>query len=333
MERKTLGYKSVSGYHLTLRYFFLNMTLEVKGLHHFTAMAGDPTENAKFYVNKLGMRMVKKTVNHDAPEMYHLFYGDKKGTPGSGITFFPGMSNQEGKTGAGMITELGLRIPENSLDYWKNRLEEKNVEFQQDEWREKQTITFEDPDGLSLRLVPHQKSDYIPWESSQVPGENQIRGMHHVTLSVHRSDDMAPVLEEMGLEEGQEHENRYFNAEDGSGVEVRETSERGRMGKGSVHHIAFKAGETQEEIEKWRDKLIKLGMRPSPAISRKYFTSTYARTPAGILFEFSSMGPGYTADESVEELGKNFVLPENLQDRREQIEKVLPEFNEEEINQ
>jgi glyoxalase family protein len=310
------------------------MISKVRGLHHFTAIAGDPTENAKFYVNKLGMRMVKKTVNHDAPEMYHLFYGDKEGTPGSGITFFPGMSEQQGKPGAGMITELGLRIPEDSIEYWKEHLEDENIGFEEEEWREKETISFSDPDGLSLRLVPVERDDeYVPWEDSTGPEENQVRGMNHVKLSVQRLPDIQPVLDRMGLEEDGEHGKMFFDAEDGSCVEVEETDRRGRMGKGSVHHIAFKAGETDEEIEQWREKLKKMGMRPSPAISRKYFTSTYARTPAGILFEFSSMGPGYTADESVEELGLNFVLPEKLQDRREEILENLPKFREEEINQ
>ncbi len=311
------------------------MTLKVKGLHHFTAIAGDPTENAKFYVNKLGMRMVKKTVNHDAPEMYHLFYGDKEGTPGSGITFFPGMADQPGKPGAGMITELGLRIPEGSLEFWKQHLDEEDVEFETEEWRGKQSISFTDPDGLSLRLVPVETGEeYLTWGEGTVPEENQIQGMNHVKLSVQRSSSIEPVLKRMQLEKAEdEEENNFFDAEDGSCVEVEETDQRGSMGKGSVHHIAFKAGENEEEIEKWRDKLMKIGMRPSPAISRKYFTSTYARTPAGILFEFSSMGPGYTADESVEELGTNFVLPENLQGRREEIMENLPEFREEEINQ
>jgi glyoxalase family protein len=311
------------------------MTLEVKGLHHFTAIAGDPTENAKFYVNKLGMRMVKKTVNHDAPEMYHLFYGDKKGTPGSGITFFPGMADQPGQPGAGMITELGLRVPETSLDYWEERFKEEDIEFEEQVWRGKATLSFSDPDGLPLRLVPVETDDnYVSWEDSTVPEENQICGMNHVKLSVQRISGIQPVLDRMGLEEADdEYENTFFDAEDGTCVEVEETDQRGRMGKGSVHHIAFKAGENEEEIEQWRDKLMKIGMRPSPAISRKYFTSTYARTPVGILFEFSSMGPGYTADESVEELGTNFVLPENLQGQREEIMRNLPEFREEEINQ
>lgn len=311
------------------------MTLKVTGLHHFTAIAGDPTENAKFYVNKLGMRMVKKTVNHDAPEMYHLFYGDKEGTPGRGITFFPGMSDQSGQPGAGMITELGLRIPEDSLEYWKEHLRDEEISFEEQEWRGKTTLSFSDPDGLPLLLVPVETDDsYVSWEDSTVSEENQIRGMNHVQLSVQSVSSIQPVLDRMGLEEAEdEYENTFFDAEDGSCVEIEETDKRGRMGKGSVHHIAFKAGDTDEEIEKWRDKLIKIGMRPSPAISRKYFTSTYARTPVGILFEFSSMGPGYTADESVEELGTNFVLPENLQGRREEILENLPEFREEEINQ
>lgn len=311
------------------------MTLKVKGLHHFTAIAGDPTENAKFYVNKLGMRMVKKTVNHDAPEMYHLFYGDKKGTPGSGITFFPGMADQSGQPGAGMITELGLRIPENSLEYWKEHLEDEEITYEEQQWRGKQTLSLSDPDGLKLRLVPVQTGEnYTAWENSTVPEENQIQGMNHVKLSVGRSSSIEPVLNKMELEKSEDkYENTFFDAEDGSCVEVEETDQRGRMGKGSVHHIAFKAGETEEEIEQWREKLKKIGMRPSPAISRKYFTSTYARTPAGILFEFSSMGPGYTADESVEELGTNFVLPEKLQGKMEEIKENLPEFREEEINQ
>lgn len=307
------------------------MSPEVKGLHHFTAIAGNPTENAKFYVNTLGLRMVKKTVNHDAPQMYHLFYGDKEGTPGSSITFFPEMTDQNGESGAGMVTELGLRVPEDSIEYWIDRIEDKQIDLERQEWQGTQTLSFEDNSGLMLRLVPAKSSNFEAWEESNVPEEYQIKGMHHVKLSVNNISSIEPVLKEMGLEKTDEYSNTYFNAEDGSGVEVRETNNRGRMGTGSVHHVAFKAGETEQDIENWRDKLKRIGMRPSPAISRKYFTSTYARTPAGILFEFSSMGPGYTADESVEDLGSSLVLPENLQSKGEQIEAALPEFNEEEI--
>lgn len=218
-----------------------------------------------------------------------------------------------------------------SFSYWKNRLEEKEIEYTEEIWQGGQTLSFEDNSGLNLRLISVDTEDYTPWEDSKVPEKHQLQGMHHVSLSVKNSSGIEPILEEMGLEKADKFDNTYFDAEDGSGVEVKETNKQGTMGTGSVHHVAFKAGETEQEIEQWRDKLKRMGMRPSPAISRKYFTSTYARTPVGILFEFSSMGPGYTADESVEDLGSSLVLPEKLQGQREQIKATLPEFNEEEI--
>jgi glyoxalase family protein len=308
------------------------MDPEVKGLHHFTGIAGEPTENAKFYVNTLGLKLVKKTVNHDAPGMYHLFYGDNEGNPGTSLTFFPEMTDQDGEDGTGMITELGLRIPEKSIAYWTERLEDEGLESEIEQWHGKDTILFEDPDGLTLRLVPEDTEAYTPWPSSNVPEEHQIRGMYHIAIDLHDTEQMSKLLRLMDFEEVEVDENRYLEAEDGSGVELRETQQHGRMGKGSVHHIAFKAGENEQDLEKWRDQLKKIGMRPSPVISRKYFASTYARTPEGTLFEFSTMGPGYTADESVEELGTNFVLPEELQDRRDEILDSLPEFREQEID-
>lgn len=308
------------------------MDPEVKGLHHFTAIAGDPTENAKFYVNTLGLKLVKKTVNHDAPEMYHLFYGDNEGNPGTSLTFFPEMTDQDGEPGAGMITELGLRIPEKSTAYWTERLEDNGLNFQIEDWHGKNTIKFKDPHGLPLRLVPENTEDYTPWGDSNVPEEHQIRGMHHISIDLHDTEQMSKILRLMDFEEEEVEENRYLKAEDGSGVELRETEKHGSMGRGSVHHIAFKAGEDEEDLEKWREQLKKIGMRPSPVISRKYFASTYARTPDGVLFEFSTMGPGYTADESVEELGTNFVLPEKLEGKHEEILDALPEFREEEID-
>ena len=310
------------------------MTLEVKGLHHFTAICGDPTQNAKFYVNKLGMRMIKKTVNHDAPTYYHIFYGDRKGTPGTSITFFPNMADQQGKPGAEMITELALRIPENSLEYWLAHLEKEEINYQKEQWRDKETITLQDPDQLQLRLVPQNIQDGVfeTWSDSTVPEEYQIQGMHHVKLEIPNPDETARLLEKMQFEEKTgSRENRYFEAEDQSGVELEMNNEKGRMGKGSVHHIAFKIN-SEEEQEEWRDEVIRRGLRPSPMISRKYFTSFYFREQNGILFEFSSMGPGYTADETVEELGSSLVLPEKLENRRKEIENALEEFNEEEIN-
>lgn len=295
----------------------------MKGLHHITIMCGDPTTNAEFYVNTLGIRLVKKTVNHDAPGVWHLFYGDKKGTPGSSITFFPEMTERGTEEGAGMVTELGLRAPETSLDYWKQRLDDKGIGFEEQEWHGKNTLSFRDPDGLALRIVPEESEEFAAWEDSRVTDEHQLQGMHHVEMSVADEERARRLLELMQLEE---KEDNYYVAEDNSKVEVTEVETQGTPGRGSVHHIAFKVED--EEQEMWREKLRRNGINPSPLISRKYFTSFYFRTPFGVLFEFSNMQPGYTADEDVEELGQNFVLPENLEERRQEIMENLPEFDE-----
>ena len=299
---------------------------DIKGLHHFTAIAGDPTENAKFYVNTLGLKMVKKTVNHDAPQMYHLFYGDEEGNPGSSITFFPGMSDKKGESGANMVTELGLRIPKDALQYWKERLESKDIEIKKENWHGSQTLKFEDNSGLQLRLVMQKSDNFTAYKESPVPQEFQIQGMHHVTLSVKEKDKMAELLTQMGLVK----KESLYRAKDDTAVELKKTDKTGRMGIGSVHHVAFKAGDETNQ-KKWRDKIQRMGMRPSPTISRKYFTSFYFRTYSNILFEFSTLGPGYTADEKVSELGSSLVLPEKLEPMRDEILNSLPEFNEDEI--
>lgn len=305
------------------------MSLEVRGLHHYTAICGDPTENAKFYVNVLGLRMIKKSVNHDAPHIYHLYYGDYTGTPGSSITFFPNMAGSEAEFGAGMITELGLRIPEDSLNYWENRLEKEEVDFESETWHGCGSLSFEDWHGMPLRLVPGKSKDYKPWNESTVPEEYQIRGMNHVTLTVGNPNNTVQLIEKMGLEKQErESESKLFRAEDNSFVEVKQSSKQGSIGTGSAHHIAYKV---VDSLEDWRDKIKNLGLYPTDLVDRKYFTSFYFREPGGILFEFSSMDPGFTVDETVENLGSSLVLPENLEGRRKEIENRLPEFREEEI--
>lgn len=302
------------------------MNPKVKGLHHITVISGDPTRNARFYVNKLGLRMVKKTVNHDAPETYHLFYGDGKGTPGSSITFFPEMAQGDSQTGAGQVTELGLRIPEDSVDYWTKRLEKQEIDHKTQEWQGRKTLSLEDDSGLSLRLVPGETDLFTPWKESSVPEQHQIRGMHHVELSVKNAENTSRLLEEISLEK----KDGIYVAEDGSKVLVTEKSSRGKMGEGTVHHIAFKV-EDEKENSKFRDKLQRIGLRPSPQINRKYFSSVYFREPGGVLFEFATMGEGYTADEDMDKLGESLVLPDELEDKRKEIEQALPDFREEEI--
>ncbi|WP_414837941.1 VOC family protein [Candidatus Nanosalina sp. VS9-1] len=299
------------------------MRPKVKGLHHITIICGEPGKNADFYIDVLGMRMVKKTVNHDAPELYHLFYGDAEGTPGSSVTFFPMMADNQGQPGTGQVTELGLRIPENSLSYWKNRLHENDVTYGVENLRGLETLTFEDPDGLDLRLIPGNDGDFTPWSESTVPEDKQIRGMKQVKIEASQHDLSRQLLELMDLEKVGDS---FFRASDGSGVHLVESNQRGKMGRGSVHHIAFKV-EDEEMQEAWREELQNMGMMPSPVTDRRYFKSLYFREPSGVLYEFATMGPGYTADEELEELGENLVLPDELEGRRREIENSLPEFD------
>ena len=299
------------------------MKPKVRGLHHITIICGDPTTNADFYVNKLGLRLVKKTVNHDAPDVYHLFYGDRKGTPGSSITFFPNITDREGETGADQVTELGLRIPGKSLHYWKERLEQLNIEVSQEGFHGKETLAFEDPDGLPIRLYPEESGGFKTWEDSDVSEKHQIRGMSHIVISVGSPGKTRRLVEEMGFEEINEG---WYEADDGSKVEVKRVENKGLPGKGTVHHIAFKVED--DEQKPMRQKIFKNGFRPSPLVSRKYFTSFYFREANGVLFEISNLEPGYTADESEEELGTSFVLPEKLEGQRKKILEALDEFDE-----
>lgn len=299
------------------------MRPKVEGLHHITVICGEPDVNADFYINVLGLRLVKKTVNHDAPELYHLFYGDMKGSVGSIITFFPLMADNSGKPGTGQVTELGLRIPPNSIQYWKDRLHEKDVPYEVENLRGMETVILQDPDGLGLRLIPEKNSNFVPWEESIVPENHQIRGMKQVKIEASEYDLSRQLIELMGLENTEEN---FFEADDGSGVQLIDSNRRGKMGRGSVHHIAFSLSDDEMQ-EAWREELDSFGLRPSQIIERKYFKSIYFREPSDVLFEFATSGPGYTSDEDIEELGEKLVLPEKFEGRREEIESNLPEFD------
>jgi len=298
------------------------MRPKVEGLHHITVICGEPDVNADFYIDVLGLRLVKKTVNHDAPELYHLFYGDRKGSVGSSITFFPLMADNSGEPGTGQVTELGLRIPPNSLQYWKDRLYQKDVPYEVENLRGMETVILQDPDGLGLRLIPEKNDRFEAWEESDVPEDHQIMGMKQVKIEASQYDLSRQLIELMGLENTEEN---FFEADDGSGVQLIDSNRRGKMGRGSVHHIAFSLSDDEMQ-EAWREELDSFGLRPSQIIERKYFKSIYFREPSDVLFEFATSGPGYTADEDVEELGEKLVLPEKLEGRREEIEKDLPEF-------
>lgn len=310
------------------------MTPVSPGLHHVTAIAGDPQRNADFYVSVLGLRFVKRTVNHDDPWTYHFYFGDGEGTPGTSITFFPWTeSGRDGRFGAGQTQTVAYAIPADAVDYWTERLESEGVDVERTDRFGQVVLRFEDPDGIGLELVATEESTpAVPWPASPVPEENQLRGFHSVTLAVESVEPTAEIL--TGVL-GYEHDrtadgrHRYRSGPGGfaSIVDIVETDvERGRMGVGTVHHVAFRA-EDVDELEAYQEAYETREVESSAIIDREYFHALYAREPGGVLFEISTMGPGFTVDEELSELGTSLVLPDHLEVERETIEAELPPFD------
>ncbi|WP_336325580.1 ring-cleaving dioxygenase [Halovenus sp. HT40] len=311
------------------------MSSTTSGLHHVTAIAGDPERNAKFYVDTLGLRFVKRTVNHDDNKTYHFYFGDQEGTPGTNITFFPWTDHgRQGEFGAGQTQDTAYLIHPQSVEYWVDRLESKGVDVDRSERFGETVLQFDDPDGIGLELVASDSAataDAKPWEESPVPKDHQLRGFHSVTLAVAEYGPTESILTEVlgfELEAEADGRRRYVvGSGPASTVDlVQIDAGRGQMGVGTVHHVAFEATDVEEQ-EHWRDALSSHGQNVTEVIDRKYFHSIYSREPGGVLFEIATTDPGFTADEEVDELGSRLTLPEWLEDERTQIEAQLPEFD------
>jgi glyoxalase family protein len=306
------------------------MNPNTRGIHHVTAIGGDAQRNVDFYAGLLGLRLVKRTVNFDDPETYHLYYGDGSGNPGSIVTFFPwGDDAPKGRIGAGQVMTTSFSIPAASLGYWMERLVENGRRFEKPRGSfGETTLTFEDPDGLRVELVAAE--DERPgWDSPTVPAEHAVRGIHHVTLIVAEAQKTAELLTgALGFERAGKAEGRgRFAAGGGPGtlVDVSEASgfPRGTMGSGTVHHVAFRAEDEESELA-FRERVESLGFEVTRVLDRNYFRSIYFREPGGVLFEIATDPPGFAVDEPPEELGSNLKLPAWLEERRERIEEVLP---------
>ena len=314
-------------------------TLSVHGLHHVTAIAGDPQENLEFYVTVLGLRLVKKSVNQDAPDTYHLFYADGAGTPGTDLTFFPWPKMPRARRGVGLAVEVAFEVPAGSLGYWSERLEAHDVLVDGEAERfGERVLPLRDPHGLPLALVEvaedgresGTRREWVPWEGSSVPVEHQLRGMHSVRLWQRSLGPTERLLtgvlgfERVG-EEGGWH--RYGVEGGGSGrvVDVRELPEerRGAWGTGGIHHVAWRVEDSGEEMT-LREAILEHGLLPTAQIDRFWFRSVYFKEPGGVLFELATAGPGFAADEPAEHLGETLVLPPWLEEDRDEIEAVLP---------
>lgn len=307
------------------------MTIATSGLHHVTAIAGDPQRNADFYLRTLGLRLVKSTVNFDDPGTYHLYYGDESGQPGSLITFFPWKGAPSGRRGTGQATTTSFSVPESSIGWWKRHLAEAGVEVSEVRNREgEEVLSFRDPDGLALSLVAHPQGDpRAPWDSALVPAEYAIRGLHSMTLSVSREEATVEMLGDLGLTLASQESNRFRFVAGGGGpgayvdVLVAPEQPRGLVAAGTVHHVAWRAPDEQTQST-WREELAGSGVEVTSILDRAYFRSIYFREPGGTLLEIATDTPGFTADEPLLELGRALKLPPWLEPDREQIQAMLP---------
>ena len=301
----------------------------VNGIHHITAMADDPQRNINFYTGVLGLRLVKKTINFDAPDVYHFYYGDEAGNPGTILTFFPYAGIIKGRKGKGQLTVTGFSIPANSIDYWLARLTKLGIVHDAAKERFSEAyIYLEDPDGLGIELVANHVDERKGFTNGHIPMEHSIRGFYQATLSLEGYERTAGLLTttmEHHLVEEKGNRFRYSTGNGpGSYIDLlcEPDTQRGLGGGGTVHHIAFSTDndQTQKELQQ---ALSKTGRDVTPVLDRQYFHSVYFREPGGVLFEIATNLPGFATDEDPPHLGEALKFPAWFEPERAVIEKGL----------
>jgi len=303
----------------------------ITGIHHVTALTSDAQKNIDFYAGILGMRLVKKTVNFDAKEVYHFYYGDETGQPGSILTFFPYQGLVRGRHGKGMLNTTAFSLAMESLDYWTNRFDKFGVAYKhpQERFGSEVFIYFEDFDGLGLELVFTDKDKRSGFTHGHIPSQHAIKGFYHVEIGQEGYERTAGLLtEQLDHVLIAERGNRFRFATantPGNYIDIVciPGSLRGLSGSGTVHHIAF-ATPTRETQDQARQRLVQRQMNPTPVLDRNYFTSIYFREPGGVLFEIATAGPGFQVDELQQQLGQALKLPPQFEEDRAAIEKALP---------
>jgi glyoxalase family protein len=305
------------------------MKKKTAGIHHITAIVGHPQENIDFYAGVLGLRLVKKTVNFDDPGTYHFYFGDKEGKPGTLITFFPWPDAYQGKIGNGQVGVTSYVIPEGSMSFWQERLDKFRIPFTMTERFGESLLVFQDPHGLNIELVERKEGELNQWEFGHVTSDVAIKGFGGAVLYSSFPEKTSELLENIfGLQRiGREGDFIRFHSpsEIGNVVDVKITSSgRGIMGVGTVHHIALRANDDNDQLE-WKTSLESNGYRVTPVQDRKYFHSIYFREHGEILFEIATDPPGFAIDESLDALGKELKLPERYEKYRERLEnKLMP---------
>jgi glyoxalase family protein len=305
--------------------------VKLLGIHHITAIAGDPQANVDFYTGVLALRLAKRTVNFDDPSTYHFYFGDHTGRPGTAITFFAWPGARRGTRGIGQVVAASFAIPQGATEYWKRRLGDHHVLCEDAGERfNEPVLRFVDPDGLMLELIASARLNNVDLDyPSGVPRHFAIRGFHGPTLEVRRTGPTSDLLGMFGFERIAEENSRSRFSVDVTSTSAqldlveRPESGFGVIAAGTIHHIAFRCVDEKEQLH-WREELVERGLHVTPVIDRFYFHSIYFREPGGILFEIATDGPGFTIDEPVEGLGETLKLPPQYEAQRREIERVLP---------
>lgn len=298
------------------------------GIHHITAITGDPQKNLDFYEGFLGQRLVKRTVNFDDPRSYHFYYGDFPGSPGTLMTFFYWKGIRERERGVGEVSAVAYAIPRSARQFWMDRAKTYGIEIETtanafgDEM-----LVIEDPDGIRIELVSGEQGPVEAWKQGPVPVESRLAGFFGVTLDVVSVEQMVPALRELGYEHKETVGSRARFVCEGDRACIVDLIEapdlpEAQQGMGSVHHVAFRAQSDEDELF-MRERIHMIGEMPTPVIDRNYFHSVYFMTPGRVLFEIATDGPGFSIDEDVDALGERLVLPAQYEKHRAQIEALL----------
>lgn len=303
------------------------MTLRTAGIHHITAFARSPQENVDFYAGVLGLRLVKKTINFDAPEVYHLYFGNEQGSPGTIITFFPFPGSRKGRIGGGQVGITSYAVPPGSLPFWDDRLKSFGISVVKSTRFSEEVLQFSDNEGLRLELVEREEGPASLWSFGGIPVDKAIKGFAGAVLYSVNSQKTIEALENIlgmhKVDSSGEYARFQAEGEIGNIIDVRLANmDWGAGGAGTVHHIAWRAKDFDEH-ELWRTKVTEHGYQPTPVIDRQYFNAVYFREAGGILFEIATNPPGFAVDEPADALGTKLMLPEWYEPQRDQIEANL----------
>ncbi|MFD2611208.1 ring-cleaving dioxygenase [Paenibacillus gansuensis] len=303
------------------------MTQKTAGIHHITSFVRNPQANVDFYSGVLGLRLVKKTINFDAPDVYHLYFGNEVGSPGTAMTFFPSEGARRGRIGGGQVGFTTFVVPVGALAFWEERLSKLNIEFNRTQRFNETFLQFTDKDGLQLEIVEREGGAPSKWSFGGVPADKAIKGFGGAILYSIAPDQTQKTLQNvMGLEKVGEEGGlvRYRSYGDiGNVIDINaQPMDWGAGGAGTVHHIAWRAQNNTDHV-KWREHVVNNGFQATGIIDRQYFNAIYFREQGGILFEIATDDPGFVTDEPFETLGEKLQLPVWYEPKRDLIEENL----------